>query len=395
MSEYIQTKYIFLIGNSAMTAPGRFHYSISGDRDLKRTATIIFALLGGIATVHANETCDAPGSIRMEPSSRLDDFGLLPGTYVPMTLSDGSVRLPVQRIGQMIAYIPLADLDSFAFPYTLLPNSPLQLTCGSPDSTNAQAMTEALDLDFDFDGHGRKGVTTSIGSFEAGAEDGARASLSYRHVVPLSGLGGARLAISVPLHYVRADDVPGQWLAGHGRASAWSAGVRLGLQIPLSPNWWITPAISYTAMDADRLLGGDGEMTTSSLSTNGRIPGILGGEVQLAGLVGYSRAVRTGLTGQDAADYSRQRNGWLSAGIAYQAPMGRDMALRTDYSFTHGGKDSLAYDNTHRASLMLKFLPVSESARAVSIGLTYVRAEHALPGMADYKSLSLTGSIAF
>ena len=65
----------------------------------------------------------------------------------------------------------------------------------------------------------------------------------------------------------------------------------------------------------------------------------------MGNLVGYTTAIRTGITGQSSADFYKQQNVWFRNGIAYQLPLknrmfGRETSLRASYVFTLGAKDT-------------------------------------------------------
>lgn len=329
-------------------------------------------------------------------------MGFPPGVYTvvpdPMTGTPSIAFLGV-------SYFPVSQLSMFGIAYSLSHGTPLQLTCGSPDSANFRAIADALDMDFDFDVDGDSDtIGGAATAWQAANEDGQRFDLKYAKGIRLSEANRTRLVITVPARYLQVSGTTGGVGGAHGSLSAFSIGLGVGVQVPLSPNWWLTPRVSYTATSASGMLGGDSEMMAATLSSNYRFSGIGRGELTMGNLVGYTQTIRTGITSQDKADYLKQRNWWFRNGLAYQLPLknrvfGRQTSLRASYVFTLGTKDTMAFEQVHEAALSFGFRMRETEQRAGSellrVGLLYTHAKNEYFRNADYDSLTLTVGYRF
>lgn len=370
---------------------------------MKRLVALAAALLAA-PLAHANTHCDAPGGVLIREST----FATLPpGLYQTRRSADGRevIFVPQPNAPGGGFNIPVAQLSALGIPFEVQTTTPLQLTCGSPVSANFQSIADALDLDFDFDADGDAdtigGAATVWG---VAGEDGQRFDLKYGRGMRLSESSRARLVLTLPVRYLRVNDSDGGIGGVHGGLSALSVGMGVGVQLPAAANWWLTPRVSYTATAASRQLGGDNEILAATVSSNYRFAGLGRGELTMANLVGYTQAIRTGLTAQDRADYFKQRNWWFRNGLAYQLPLGgrmfgRQTSLRTSYVFTLGAKDTMAFEQVHEAAISFGFRMRETEQRTGSdllrVGLLYTHAKNEYAANADYDALTLTMGYRF
>ncbi|RYM14516.1 hypothetical protein [Sphingobium cupriresistens] len=362
---------------------------------------ILAAMLASTPAAYANTHCDAVGGYTIGASP----IGLVPGTYIPYIDATGVERINVPTVTGGIVPLRTSQLTTLGIPFSFANSTPLQLSCGSPDSANFRAVADALDMDFDFD---LDGDSDTIGgaatAWSVANEDGQRFDLKYAKGIRLSERNRTRLLITVPARYLNVNSTAGGLASAHGGLKAFSIGLGVGVQIPVSTNWWLTPRVSYTATDASKGLGGDGELASATLSSNYRFAGIGRGELTMGNLVGYTQTVRTGITSQDSADYFKQRNWWFRNGLAYQLPLGgrmfgRQTSLRTSYVFTLGAKDTMAFEQVHEAAINFGFRMRETEQRAGSdllrVGLLYTHAKNEYFKNADYDSLTLTVGYRF
>jgi hypothetical protein len=299
--------------------------------------------------------------------------------------------------------LPVSQLTTFGVPFSTAYGSPLQLTCGSPDSANFRAIADALDMDFDFD---VSGDSDTIGGAATGwgmaNEDGQRFDLKYAKGIQLSEGSRTRLVLTGTTRYLRVNSTGAGGIAGaHGALSAFSAEIGAGVQIPVAHDWWLTPRVSYTATAASQGLAGDNEVVALTLSSNYRFSGIGRGELTMGNLVGYTQTVDTGIT---STDYFKQRNWWFRNGLAYQLPLkgrmfGRQTSVRGSYVFTYGSKDTMAFKQLHEAAINFGFRMRETEQRTGSdllrVGLLYTHAKNEYFKKADYDSLTLTVGYRF
>jgi hypothetical protein len=280
--------------------------------------------------------------------------------------------------------------------------TPLQLTCGSPDSANFKAIADALDMDFDFDVDGDSDtIGGAATAWDMANENGQRFDLKYAKGIKLSEGSRTRLVLTGSARYLTVGDTDGGLVGGHGNLSALSVSVGAGVQIPVATDWWLTPRVSYTASGASMGLGGDNEVVALTLASNYRFSGIGRGELTLGNLVGYTQTVDTGITN---TDYFKQRNFWFRNGLAYQLPMrgrmfGRQTSIRGSYVFTYGTKDTMAFEQLHEAAISFGFRMRETEQRVGSdllrVGLLYTHAKNEYFKNADYDSLTLTVGYRF
>lgn len=354
------------------------------------------------STAYANTHCNYGGGLTVN-----DPSGLIPnGTYaiVPRP-SDGvdSIFVPSGTTG---FYLPVTQLTALGIPFSISSGgNPLQLTCGSPDSANFKAIADALDMDFDFDVEGDSDTIGGAATYwDMANENGQRFDLKYAKGMQLSEGSRTRLVLTGTARYLTVADTVGGLAGGHGNLNALSLSVGAGVQIPVQPNWWLTPRISYTATAASRGIGGDNEVAAATLASNYRFAGLGRGEFTMGNLVGYTQTIRTGITAQDSANYIKQQNWWFRNGIAYQLPLGgrmfgRQTSLRTSYVFTQGVKDTMAFKQVHEAAINFGFRMRETEQRAGSdllrVGLLYTHAKNEYFKNADYDSLTLTVGYRF
>lgn len=323
-----------------------------------------------------------------------------PGNYqvVPRP-TDGVPSIPFNSGGTTF-YIPLTQLAALGIPFNIQPGgNPFQFTCGAPAGSTYNAVADALDMDFDFDASGDSSVIGgSISQWGVSNEDGQRAELKYGRSFQLSEGSRTRLTVTVPMNYVRVNKASGGIAGAHGSLSAFSTGLGVGVSVPVSANWWLTPRVSYTMTQASDEIGGDGEVVAATLASNVRFTGFGRGELTMGNMVGYTQTVRIGLAGQDKADYFKQQNFWFRNGLAYQLPFknrmfGRETSLRTSYTFTFATKDQLSYRKIHEAAISLGLRMREAEQRTdrdlLRVGLMYTHANNDVLKNANYDSGTL------
>lgn len=329
--------------------------------------------------------------------------GFLPaGSYhvVPRP-TDGVPAIFVPAAGAPAGgfYLPVAQLSALGIPFNLQPGgNPFQATCGAPIGATYMTIADSLDMNFDFDASGDTSVLGgSATQWSVANEDGQRAELKYARGFQLSEGSRTRLTITVPMNYVRVGSAKGGIAGAHGGLSAFSTGIAVGVSVPVSANWWLTPRVSYTMTQASDAIGGDGELVAATVSSNVRFAGFGRGELTMGNMVGYTQTVRIGLAGQDKADYFKQQNFWFRNGLAYQLPLksrmfGRDTSVRASYTFTLGTKDQLSYRKIHEGAisfgLRMRETEQRTDADLLRVGLMYTHASNDILKKADYDSVS-------
>lgn len=389
---------------------------------MKRLIALAAALLVVPSTAaFANTHCNFGGGYAIPTGATISGtfFGspptvripVQPGNYVPFVNAAGVEQINLVIISPVTggpSTFPLrtSQLMTFGVPFSFgHGGNSLQLTCGSPDSANFKAVADALDMDFDFDVDGDSDtIGGTATAWDMSNENGQRFDLKYAKGMQLSEGSRTRLVLTGVARYLTVNDTASGLAGGHGNLSALSIGLGAGVQIPVQPNWWLTPRISYAATAASQGIGGDSEILAGTLSSNYRFGGLGRGELTMGNLVGYTQTIRTGITSQKSNDYIKQQNVWFRNGLAYQLPLsgrmlGRQTSLRTSYVFTLGTKDTMAFEQIHEAAISFGFRMRETEQRTGSdllrVGLLYTHAKNEYFKNADYDSLTLTVGYRF
>ena len=373
---------------------------------MKKLIAVAATVVLSVSAAHASTPCDEPGSVTIVNSGNLPT--LPPGGNYPIVTNPvtGAPSILVNFAGiPTPVYIRVSQLAVFGIPFSVNSTSPLQMTCGSPNSANLEAIADGLDMTFDFDVDGDSDtIGGTATAWKMANEDGQRFDLKYAKGIRLAEGSRTRLVITVPARYLRVNDTVGGIAGSHDNLSSLTVGLGVGLQVPVSKNWWLTPRVSYSATAASEQLGGDSEVFAATLASNLRLPVPGRGELTMGNLVGYTTSIRTGLTGQDRGDYFKQQNVWFRNGLAYQLPLksrmfGRQTSIRTSYVFTLGTKDTLAFKQIHEAAINFGFRLRENEQRTTSdllrVGLMYTHAKNELFTKANYDSLTMTVGYRF
>ena len=223
--------------------------------------------------------------------------------------------------------------------------APYLPTYGSPNSAQFQTLRVGLNLedisDESNDRFGVPGDSDTIGvagtRWGASGTDGDRIDGHYQKAWrPFEG-SRARLLLDVPVSALNVD---------HESGTAYLASVNLGLEMPVTNNWALTPRAAYGYVSANDGFGGNGELASVSLSSRYRIAQLGRGDLVIGDLIGYTTTVKTGINSQPF--YGRTSNGTFRNGLAYQYPLesrifGRQASLRVSYVNTQLTGDVVPY----------------------------------------------------
>lgn len=287
--------------------------------------------------------------------------------------------------------------------------APYLPTYGSPNSVQFQSARTALDLhdsDFDFEPSGdasEEGTLIEGDSDTVGAaftywgvtgQQGQRLDLRYQRARRLGEGSRARLLIDAPINILRADrEGP---LPGSEGGTALLGTLSVGVELPVKPNWLITPRVSYGFAAAGRYFGGSGEIATGSVTSRFKLPKVGRGDLTIGNSVIHTRTIK--LFSENAARVRSENLLWRN-GVAYQLPLkgrmfGRQASLRASYvfTFTTGGKS--LYEQIHEAGLSIgvrtREAEQKNRFEQLRVGLLYTRSKHEFAKQFGYDSLTLT-----
>lgn len=242
--------------------------------------------------------------------------------------------------------------------------SPADPLAGNPNSLQATLTRSALDLT-NGDSLVEEGANTagdpwiigatyttgSAGRFDIDRFD-ARVQRSFR---VLEG-SRALLKFDLPFNYSK--------ISG---ASAYSAQVGLGLEVPvIAQRWSIEPRIAYGVVYSEDA-GSAGHIVQGSLTSRYVLQGLGRGRLVIGNMVGYSQTLDP--PGTEANINPELKNIVLRNGFAYELPLksrigGRSSSLRASYGFTNYFGDDLRNNSFHEASLSFGLRGREESVRA-------------------------------
>lgn len=270
---------------------------------------------------------------------------------------------------------------------------------GSPNSMQFQAVSTSLDLaslDPDADAAGGfepEGDADTIGGaftyFDAGKQDGERYEGRYQHASRLGEGTRARLLIDLPVAVLHA---------GQGGGTAVYGTLNGGVELPVKPNWLITPRLAYSNLQAGKDYFYDGELATASVTSRYKIGQLGRGDLTIGNMLAYSHTVDTFLArqpGYAGADFFTLRNG-----LAYQLPLknrmfGRQTSVRASYVFTYTtGEPGLAFRQIHEFGINIgvrtREAEQKNRFEQMRIGLLYTHGKNEFSGQASYDAATLT-----
>lgn len=282
--------------------------------------------------------------------------------------------------------------------------SPYYASIGSPNSLQHTAVTTALNLnDLDYDDPERPGIDmegdadTIGGAFSywgsAGVE-GERYELRYQKAFrPFEG-SRARVLIDPILNVLHVNKGDTAVL---GTLSA-------GVELPVQPNWLITPRVAFGVSNNDGHFGASSEVLTLSATSRYKIAQVGRGDLTIGNMVGWSTTTDTGI-GKKPFFYFKEEVWAFRNGIAYQLPFkgrmfgGRQGSLRASYSWTKLAGDPQSYENVHEAALSLgiRTREAEQKSRAeqMRIGLIYTHGVSSFSHDFDYDAVTLTVGYRF
>ena len=214
---------------------------------------------------------------------------------------------------------------------------------GGPNSAQFLAITQSLDLAsidvegpmrFDLDGDADTiGVTGTY--FEAeGDTDGVRGELRYeKSWRPFEG-NRNRVRLNAVGQALSVDD-----------KSNLNASLSLGMEMPVSNDWSVTPRASIAASSGSDYFGGDGYVGAVSLGSRYRFPQVARGDLVIGNLIAFT-----------AESEDDTQNWILRNGMAYQYPLkqrvfGRQATVRGSYVYTNIEGDDVGIDDYHEIAV--------------------------------------------
>lgn len=283
---------------------------------------------------------------------------------------------------------------------------------GTPNSMQFQATSTALDLttiddEPAADGTLPTGDADTIGGaftyFKAGLQEGQRYEARYQHQRRLREGSRARLLIDIPIDVVHANRFLFAGVIPFGGATAVYGTISGGVELPVKPNWLITPRLAYSNLQAGQYFSGDGELATGSITSRYKIAQLGRGDLTIGNMAAYTRTIRTFLAKQPF--FSVTTNYVLRNGLAYQLPlksrfMGRQSSVRASYVFTYtGGSQGLAYRNLHEVALNMgvrtREAEQKNSFEQIRLGVLYTHGVSEFDSKSGYDSFTFTAGYRF
>ena len=287
--------------------------------------------------------------------------------------------------------------------------APYLATVGSPNSLQHSAVTTGLNLnvlDYDDDpdtpGFDMEGDADTIGAAftywgSAGVE-GQRYELRYQKAFrPFEG-SRARVLIDPVLNVLHVNGT------GNGRTATMGT-LSAGVELPVQPNWLITPRIAYGATDAGAYFGStSSDLLTVSASSRYKIAQVGRGDLTIGNMIAWSTTTDWGL-GRNPAFYLKENVVTFRNGLAYQLPFkgrmfgGRQGSLRASYTWTKLTDDPQSYEDVHEAAISIgvrtREAEQKSKAEQLRIGLIYTHGTNSFSSAFDYDAVTLTVGYRF
>ena len=291
---------------------------------------------------------------------------------------------------------------------------------GSPNSMQFQNAAVSLDL-FDVQPEGADAFTpegdsdTIGGAFtygKAGFQHDERYDLHYQHARRIGEGTRARFLVDVPVSIAHYDQYDVQFKFGNtpvgppvpfGGHTAVYGTVNVGVEFPVTPNFLVTPRISYSNTQAGSYFAKDAELANGSVTGRYKLPQVGRGDLVFGGMIAYSHTIDTFLAKQpffDSLDFWTARGG-----LAYQLPLkrrifGRQSSLRASYVFTEQfGEKGFAYTQVHEAgvSIGVRTREAEQKNRfeQMRVGLLYTHTKNNFTGAAGYDAVTATFGYRF
>ncbi|MGB3931297.1 MAG: hypothetical protein WBL20_20330, partial [Sphingobium sp.] len=177
-----------------------------------------------------------------------------------------------------------------------------------------------------------------------------------------------------------------------------------GVELPVQPNWLITPRVAYSASDNDGYFGASSEVLTLSATSRYKIAQVGRGDLTIGNMVGWSTTTDIGI-GKDPGFYFKEDVWSFRNGVAYQLPFkgrmfgGRQGSLRASYTWTKLTGDPQSYEDVHEAALSvgIRTREAEQKSRAeqLRIGLIYTHGTSSFSHDFDFDAVTLTVGYRF
>jgi len=279
----------------------------------------------------------------------------------------------------------------------------ISTTTGCPAGLLFQGAATSLDLNDiapeGADRFGPEGDSDTIGGaftyWGTTDQKGQRYDLHYQHARRVFSGSRARLVIDLPINLSHADAFKPFKGAIPSGGTAIVGTVNVGLELPVEPNWVITPRVSYGVAAANAYFGGDFEQVSASVSSRYKISAGRG-DLIIGNMVSYAHSVKI-VTKQFR--YDKEQNWVFRNGLAYQLPLksrmfGRQASIRASYVFTNTAGDRLAYEQIHEVgiSIGVRSREAEQKSRfeQLRIGLLYTHSNNRTYSKWGYDSGTLT-----
>lgn len=276
--------------------------------------------------------------------------------------------------------------------------APYLATVGSPNSLQHVAVNTALDLnqldDDDADGAEAPGDADTIGGafsyWGSAGQEGQRYDLRYQKAFrPFEG-SRARVLVEPVLNFLHVNN---------GKTATLGT-LSTGVELPVQPNWFITPRVAYGITDAGPFFGStSSEILTLSATSRYKIAQVGRGDLTIGNMVAWSTTTDIGL-GRKPGFYLKENVFTFRNGLAYQLPFkgrmfgGRQGSLRMSYVWTKLTDDPQAYEDVHEAgiSIGVRTREAEQKNRfeQMRIGLLYTHGTSSFSHDFDYDAVTLT-----
>lgn len=260
---------------------------------------------------------------------------------------------------------------------------------GSPNSLHHSAMTTSLNLnDLDFDtevdadgdgvvdpGYDNEGDADVIGGaltyWGSNGQEGQRYELRYQKQMRPFEASRARVLIDTPINILHANNI----------GTAVLATLSTGIELPVQPNWFITPRIAYGVTSASKnFFTNSTELLTLSATSRYKIAQVGRGDLTIGNMIAYSTTTDVGI-GKKPIVYIKEEVVTFRNGLAYQLPLKgrlfgvRQGSIRASYVWTKITGDLQAYEDVHEVgvSIGVRTREVEQKNRfeQLRIGLLY------------------------
>jgi len=322
-----------------------------------------------------------------------------------------------------VAAIALVPATVFAQTYTCNTNQECQAIQGTQslepryggaNSMQFQAAAVALDLqepEPETDtGTKQEGDSDTIGGAftygKAGFQKSQRYELRYQHARRFKEGSRARLLIDVPLAISHANQysvifnlggAPSAPVKRDGGTAVYGT-ISAGVELPVTPNFLVTPRVAYSNLQAGAFFAFDAELLTTSVTTRYKLPQVGRGDLTFGGMVAYSHQIDTFLSKQP---FFQNDDYWtLRGGLAYQLPLkrrmfGRQSSVRASYVFTYlTGVPGQFYKDVHEVGLNIgvrtREAEQKNRFEQMRVGVLYTHARNRFFGQASSDAATLT-----